>query len=236
MIKESSRMGAYHALTCGENQDALCHGENRDFCVITLADGVSACKEARDGAIIASRAITNLFLKKGAYFLEFESDQIAEFAISHILSELGQQAEEASCPVEEYSSTVASVLVDKRKRQILCFNLGDSVIMAVGDGKCKVICMPSDSTSGCCVTTTKRAASMASVRRCGFGALESIVICSDGAWREMFAKTRLRPEVAQILSGGAYDDLEDYLNGQNCSDDYSFISMDISPKNRRKRA
>jgi len=236
VIKELSQMGAHHALTCGENQDALCHGKNRDFCVITLADGVSTCKEAKYGAIIASQSITNLFLKKGSYFLEFENDQIADFAISHILSELKQKAEETSCPVEEYSSTVASVLVDKRKKKMLCFNLGDSVILAVGNGKCKVISMPADSSSGCCVTTTKKAASMASVRMCDLGSMESIVICSDGAWREMFSKNRLRPEVAQMLSGNEYDALEDYLNKQNCSDDYSFISLDIRQKSRRKCA
>ena len=78
MIKELSRMGAYHAMMNGENQDALCHGKNRDLCVITLADGVSECKEAKTGAVIASRSITDLFLKKGHYFLEFEKEQIAD--------------------------------------------------------------------------------------------------------------------------------------------------------------
>lgn len=225
MIKELSQMGSYHALTCGENQDALCHGKNRDFCVITLADGVSTCKQAKCGAAIASQSITNLFLKKGSYFLGFENDQIADFAISHIMSELKRHAEDTSCPVEEYSSTVASVLVDKRKNKILCLNLGDSVILAVDNRKCKVICMPADSSSGCCVTTTKRAANMATVKICDLGSMESIVICSDGAWREMFAKNRLKPEVAQMLISNEYDALRDYLNSQNCFDDYSFISL-----------
>ena len=77
---------------------------------------------------------------------------------------------------------------------------------------------------------------MASVRMCNLGSMESIVIWSDGAWREMFSKNRLRPEVAQMLSGNEYDALEDYLNKQNCSDDYSFISLDIRQKSRRKCA
>ncbi len=230
MIKELSRMGRHHALTDGENQDAVCHADNKDFCVISLADGVSTCKDAKCGALIASQAITNLFSKKGAHFLEYESERIADFALSHILTELKWQAAGTSQPVEDYSSTVACVLVDKRKKRMLCFNLGNSLIMAVGSGKCRVLSMPADTSSGCCVTTTKRAGDAACVKLCGIGSIESVVICSDGAWREMFSKNRLKPEVERMLSNNEYDALSEFLISQNCFDDYSFISLDIRQK------
>lgn len=229
-------MGKHHAMAHGENQDALCHGKIKDLCVISLADGVSTCQEAKRGAFVASQAITNLFLKKGKHFLEFDAEQIADFAVSHILCELEQEALNASLPVIDYSSTVASVLVDKRKNRMLCFNLGDSVIMASGNGRCKVLCMPSDSSSGCCVTTTKRAEKSVSVKVCDIGPMESVVICSDGAWREMFVKNRLKPEIARMLSNNEYDELKDFLISQNCFDDYSFISLDMRHESRRKCA
>lgn len=236
MIKELSEMGAYHMDTDGENQDALCHGQNKKLCVISLADGVSTCKEARSGAEIASRAITSLLLKNGEHFLEFDNEQIAEYALSHILFELKQRAKEDSEDIEEYSSTIASVLVDKKKKKMLCFSLGDSIIMATGNGKCRVLAMPADSSSGCCVTTTGSAAEMVSVKRFDAGSVESVVICSDGAWTQMFAKNKLKPEVAALLANNEYDGLEDFLMKQNCSDDYSFISLDMRRKSRRKSA
>mgnify|MGYP001676623534 FL=1 len=236
VIKELSRIGTYHALANGENQDSLCHGKSKNLYVISLADGASTCKEAKRGASIASQAITNLFLKKGNHFLEFDDKQIAEFTLSHILWELNQEASNSSQSIIDYSSTVASVLVDKRKRRMLCFNLGDSIILASGNGRCKVLCMPSDSSSGCCVTTTKWADKGASVRLCDIGSMESVVICSDGAWREMFSKNRLKPEVSRMLSNNEYDELKDFLNSRGCFDDYSFISLDIRHKNRRKCA
>lgn len=236
MIKELSGMGTHHIEGNGENQDALCHAQNKDFCVISLADGVSTCKEAKSGAEIASRAITNLLLKKGGHFLEFRSEQIADFALSHILFELEKCAENDSENIEEYSSTVASVLVDKKKKRILCFNLGDSIIMATGKGKCRVLAMPADSSSGCCVTTTKSAASMASVKLFDASSIESIVICSDGAWRQMFDKNKLKPEVFNLIANNEYDGLRDFLVEQNCFDDYSFISLDMRQRNRRKTA
>ena len=236
MVIELSRMGTYHAQTDGENQDALCCGKSRDYFVISLSDGVSECREAKRGASIASQAITNLFLKKGSYFLEFDEEQIADFALSHILCELQQEAEHSQQPVIDYSSTVASVLVDKRKKRMLCFNLGDSIILAVGKGRCRVLCMPSDSSSGCCVTTTRLAEKMVSVKLCEIGSMESVIICSDGAWREMFLKNRLKPEVAELLSNNAYDALKDFLTGQNCFDDFSFIALDMRHELRRNSA
>lgn len=236
MIKELSEMGVHHIDGNGENQDALCQAQNKDFCVISLADGVSTCKEAKSGAEIASRAITNLLLKKGEYFLEFKNEQIAELALSHILFELKQRAENDSKNLEEYSSTVASVLVDKKKKKLLCFNLGDSIIMATVKGKCCVLAMPADSSAGCCVTTTKSATTMASVKLIDASAVESIIICSDGAWRQMFNKNKLKPEVSNMLVNNEFDGLRDFLVEQNCFDDYSFISLDIRQINRRKSA
>lgn len=236
MIKEFSEAGTHHMDTDGKNQDAICHGHNKNFFVISLADGVSACKEAKSGAEIASMAITNLLLKKGEHFLEFDDVQIAEFVLSHILFELKQRAKEESKDLEEYSSTVASVLVDKKNNRMLCFNLGDSIIMAAGNGKCRVLSMPTDSSFGCCVTTTIGATTMASVKLFDTSSIDSIMICSDGAWRQMFDKNKLKPKVFKLLTNSEYDGLRTFLATQNCFDDYSFISLDLRQRNGRKSA
>ncbi|MGN0484738.1 MAG: protein phosphatase 2C domain-containing protein [Lachnospiraceae bacterium] len=236
MIRKMSHMGRYHAEMNGENQDAICSGTEKDITVISLADGVSTCKEARIGAKIASEAITNLFLKKGKQFLEYEPQNIAAFTLSHILHQLNRQASEDAENVDEYSSTLASVLVDKKKGKILSFCLGDSMILAIGKEKCSVLSMPSDSSSGCYVTTTKQVSEMAQVKVCDLGLMESIVICSDGAWKQMFCKNRLKPEVKDLLIHFEYEALEEFLMKQDCYDDYSFVALDIRQKNRRKTA
>ena len=234
MIIEFSGTGAFHRDTNGENQDALFHAQNKEYCVISLADGVSTCKRAKTGAEIASRAITNLFFKKGPYFLEAEKKQISEFAVSHILYELKQQAEIDFSSVEDYSSTITSVLVDKVNKRILCFNIGDGIIIASRKGQCRILAMPSDSSRGCCVTTTKNVASMASVDMYDTSSIESIVICSDGAWKKMFDKNRLKPEIEKVLVNSEFDSLKSFLTEQKCYDDYSFISFRMQQKNTRR--
>lgn len=236
VIKGLSKMGVNHSRGMSENQDALCHAQNKKFCVASLADGVSTCMKAKCGADIASREITKLLLEKGDYFLELEKEQVAELVLSHILCEVKKQAEDDACDIEDYSSTVTSVLVDKRKKRILCFNLGDGIIMVVGKGKCRVLATPADSSSGCCVTTTKNATAMVSIKLFNAEEAESIVICSDGAWKKMFDKNKLKPEVFSMLANNEYDRLKDFLVEQNCFDDYSFISLNLQQRNRRKSA
>ena len=238
MISKLSKTGTdvYQTGKKRENQDAVCCGRSRKFSVISLADGASSCKRGGKGARTACEAITNLLLKKGNYFLEFENDQIAGLALSHILHELKQKAAEDSEQVEEYSSTVASVLVDKREGRLLCFSIGDSLILASGSGRCRVLSAPADSRGGCCVTTTRNAESMASVKVAETDFLDSVVICSDGAWRQMYAGNRLRPEAASLLAASDFEGLKKYLSAQDCPDDCSFVAVDLRRKNGRKSA
>lgn len=235
-ITEFSEPGLYHAENSGKNQDALCYAQNKDFCVITVSDGVSACAEAGRGAEIAGRALTELLLKKGRYFLSFDRARTAELALSHVLYALRRQAEHDGRAPEDYSSTLSSVLVDKRRKLLLCFNLGDGLILAAGDGKCRTLSLPDSSTGGCCVTTTENAVSRVSVGLFDAGGLDSVVICSDGAWKQMYAQNRLKPEVFSLLTEGKYAGLKEYLTKQNCFDDHSFISLDLQQKNRRRSA
>lgn len=232
LVNILSGMGTHHFDVGSENQDAVCYGHNREFSVISLADGVSACEEARCGAHIASRAITDLLLKKGEHFLEFEEKQIAELALSHILCELRRKAAEDFKEIYEYSSTIASVLYDEKRGRMLCFNLGDGIILTTGNGRSCVLAMPADSSSGCCVTTTKNAKSMALAKVFEARSMESALICSDGAWRHMFLKNRLKPEVAALLANREFNGLKEFLEKQDCFDDYSVIVMDLQRKDR----
>lgn len=168
--------------------------------------------------------------------MKFDKRQIAEYTLSHILSELTQQAKTDITELSEYSSTIASVLYDHVTRKLLFFNLGDSIIIAVENGKCKIVSMPSNSMNGCCVTTTDGAIESIHTGVIEAASLDVIIICSDGAWHHMFDKNKLKPAVAAMLCDKAFNELANYLSAQRCYDDYSFISLDTIQKDRRKSA
>lgn len=236
MVSLLSDIGTYHREMGGENQDVISKKEGERYSVISLADGVSTCSRAKTGAAIASAAVANLFFKNASFFLKFDKRQIAEYTLSHILSELTQQAKTDITELSEYSSTIASVLYDHVTRKLLFFNLGDSIIIAVENGKCKIVSMPSNSMNGCCVTTTDGAIESIHTGVIEAASLDVIIICSDGAWHHMFDKNKLKPAVAAMLCDKAFNELANYLSAQRCYDDYSFISLDTIQKDRRKSA
>ena len=69
---------------------------------------------------------------------------------------------------------------------------------------------------------------MVTIKTLDSSEMESILICSDGAWKCMFDTNKLKPEVYEMLSKNEYVELRDYLIKQECFDDYSFISMDLN--------
>ena len=236
MVSLLSDIGMYHRERDGENQDVVSQKEGKRYSVISLADGVSTCSHAKTGATIASASIANLFFKNASFFFEFNKKQIAEYTLSHILSELTQQAENDLTDLCEYSSTIASVLYDRVTRKLLFFNLGDSIIIAVENGMCKIVSMPSNSMNGCCVTTTDGAIESIHTGVIDATYFDAIIICSDGAWYHMFEKNKLKPVVTAMLCDKTFNKLADYLSAQCCYDDYSFISLDTIQKDGRKSA
>lgn len=236
MIHEYSKTGTLHIAANEENQDVIKFEQQNDYAVISLADGVSSCAEAKCGAEVASQAITNLLLKNSTFFFDLDEKQVAEFVIAHVLYELKQKAREADKDINEYSSTLASVLIDKKRERMLCFNLGDSLIMSIGNGKSRILSMPSDTLDGCCVTTTSNAAGMADVKKAKTHQNDSVIIFSDGAWQCMFMGNRPDTRVKAMLDASDTSGLREYLDAHECPDDHSFVCLNIKPKYRRKSA
>lgn len=227
MFYQYSHAGSYHTAHHIRNQDCIQSCENNQFAVITLADGVSSCERSAEGAQTACRFMTELLSEKGGFFLEFEEEKRAELALGHVLYHLNRQARDQNQPVEVFSSTLSSVLIDKESNRLLSFNLGDSLIIGTSENQCPVISAPDDSRFGCCVTTTDIAPSRmrSSVR--DIGSLSSVIICSDGAWKLMFSGNTLRKDVRNILQNRDYDGLSAFLESQQGFDDCSYVAVDI---------
>lgn len=222
-----SKAGTYHNNDPLQNQDAAVIGKKGRFLVATLADGVSACSEARKGAQITCDAVNDLLLRRSVYFLELESKYTADFMLRHIRYELNKKAAETGIEIEEYSSTVSSVLLNRETKRMMFFSLGDSLILAVEAGRCNILAMPADSSFGCPVTTTENVSEAVCTKVIDASPFDSVLICSDGAWRCMYDRNWLKPDVKEMILNSDFGGLSRFLDGQNCDDDYSFISIDM---------
>lgn len=227
-----STVGRHHK----QNQDKILFEKNRSYCAMVLADGVSTCSKSGKGAETVCYAVTEYLLKHGKRFFTMESQEAATCLLDYILFKLKQIAEQESALLEEYSSTMACILVDRYRNQMLYFSIGDSLILAVKEDRCNVVAMPSDSRNGCCVTTTLNASAMAKVGKLDTEHIQSVIICSDGAWHLMYHRNRLIPLVKETLIHQDYDHLKDILMEKDRFDDCSFISINLKECQRRKKA
>ena len=228
-----SKTGSHHLERKEGNQDVVTHEENERYAVITLADGVSSCTNGREGAEVAAREMTRLLFHKAEHFMEFPEETIAELSLAHVKWELRKCAEQLNVDIDELSSTLCSALYDRKTRKLLLINLGDGLIITGSKKGCAIPSMPSDSRNGCYVTTTPEAEKKMKVRKLDAGVYESIYLCSDGAWRNLFDRSHMRQEVQYMINNNRSVQLGDYLNNMEPFDDCTFVSMELRRSERK---
>lgn len=79
MIQKLSEAGTHHGSADKENQDVVCYGNNKKYAVISLADGVSSCKMARDGARRQMLEGNHIKPKIGTWLINGQYEQLGEY-------------------------------------------------------------------------------------------------------------------------------------------------------------
>lgn len=230
MIYQYSRTGTYHIQNGQNNQDVILTKETKRFSAAVLADGVSSCSKAAEGAAIAAKALIELLMDSGEFFFGFDSKKTTDFILSRVLFELNKTAQKSGNDAAEYSSTLCSVIFDKTTRKLLYFSLGDSMITATGSKGFEILAAPyEDNGTGCCTTTTENAS--AAVRTAVINAEEydSVLLLSDGAWANLFCKGSLSGNVRDMIVRQDMPALAAYIENLGGQDDNSFIAMELTP-------
>ena len=227
-----SNIGTHNANNNEENQDFSFSEELNNYEVIALADGVSSCSKAREGAEISAKAIAFYLLKNAEFLLDFpDEEQRNKLIVDCVMKKLKEKANYDGMPVEEYSSTLSAVLFDKTTNKALTFNLGSNMIMALYGDKTHIVGMPGDNRYGTIVTTTKGASYEASSHIIDTVnsdiQAEDFIMFTDGAWKALYSGTRPIPEVQTLLMEKRFDLLQQFLQQKNPFDDNSFINLNI---------
>lgn len=219
--------GKHHNYMDEHNQDALSYKHNQHYSAMVLADGVSACAHAGEGAEIACAAVTDFLLRHGRALFHMQTQETADALVSQVQKHLQEAADANRHSVEDYSSTLACVLYDKQENRLLYFSIGDSLITATKNEKCYIVANPADSRNGCCVTTSWNAASSAKIGILDTNHISSVMICSDGAWHLMYKRSRMEQSVQNSIVNREYGRLKEILLRKERYDDCSFITMDL---------
>lgn len=228
-VRKFSAAGTYHISNNIENQDALSFWDGGRYCAAVLADGVSSCSRAAEGAGFIANAMTE-WLKNncGSLFLQ-RPDRIAEAAADEIQARLGEYSRSIMCGAEELSSTLSFVLADRESPRAVCLSLGDGLIISASSRQCRVEIQPDIIIGGCFTTTTEGFEKVIRCRVIAAEDIHSIAVCSDGAWKAMYDKTRLREDIRTAFMKNDTEHIFDVLQKSNSFDDLSIIFTELHP-------
>lgn len=218
-------MGSVAKLAGLENQDYADYIENDDFVVLALADGVSSELKSKIGARLAVDSILELFAEKGEFFFEFDNKTAIHIILEHILFKLTKEAYSNGRSINDYSSTLAAVMVNKKNKIGLLFNLGDSTILGFRDNKGYVLSKPFNTVYGTCVTTTRNAKSAVSLTIMDLEGFTSVMLLSDGLWKNMLKGGCIVLGDEEMVTGTNFGNLYDYIKYNDFNDDATVITL-----------
>ena len=233
MIIYWSKIGDFHYRNQQGIQDTVFSYENGIGCTISLADGVSTCERGEEGANIACHDIGQYFSQYGSKLINYSPEDIRGKTLNRILNTLEKRAMSVGDDIDKFSSTLTSVFFDKEKKSLLCFNLGDSLIGGVKNENFEIILQPQIISDGCYATTTENVESVIEVKIVSATDYSSVFICSDGMWKQMFNRGKLRYEYNNMILKGDYIEIIENIKKSPCHDDRSIVAMKLEFQNER---
>lgn len=228
-IRQYSGTGIYHLMTGQGNQDALISSENERYTAIVLADGVSSCSKAEEGAGFIARITSDHLMKNAKKLFGWNEEWIRESVADEIRRRLSEYVSEAGGDIPDYSSTLAFVLADRSSRKAICLSLGDGLILSVSSKCCRIELQPCITPEGCFVTTTEGFERVTRCRIIDTDAVNSLCICSDGAWRAMYKRTKMKKDIRLAFMRDDMSYIFRCLDESSLYDDHSMICTQLTP-------
>lgn len=226
MFFQFSSIGSNHRKAGVENQDALAAMEDDQYSIVALADGVSSCRRAREGAQAACDAAVSLLYGKPEFFLCSAPETTVRVVLNVIREKLTSMTSDGD--FRPLSSTLAFVLLHKGTQRALLFQLGDGLVAGNRNGRWVNLIQPDDSRDGTCVTTTTGAAHRCRAVHMDTAQWDSFILLTDGAWRALTHHGRIRGTVAEAYVHGEYELLAHALQDTSIEDDQSFVIIKAS--------
>ena len=220
-----SKKGLYHETTNGKTGDIIHCVDNGRFVALAMADGVSCCKCGNHGAEIASRiAVEYICSQYGA--MKLLPLRWTDTVVRRIRQKLESESIMDGNDIQDYSSTLLAVLVDREQGLLYYCNIGDGILMTVQQQRCPIISMPHIGMGECPVVTTKNIERVIDSGRVSLHGIDHILICTDGAWKLIYQNSILKPCVKKYLLSGAFQKVIEYIETAENVDDSSIAIIE----------
>lgn len=229
--KRYTRTGEYHEQNEQENQDVVFSASDSRFEFIAVADGVSESENGKKGAEIACEIVSKLFFEVGDLMFDYSELKVSYLILEEIQYQLKQKAEQTGVPLDSYASTMSFCCVDKKKKRMMLFNIGDSAaIITDGSGEnCSVESQQTKHSDLAFITTPEayKSAKVVFYDEKDIENMNTVFLCSDGVLRNIMENGMVSETVKKAIANGEYEQLNGIIEAGKRNDDRSYISIDL---------
>lgn len=212
-------------------QDCVLFEENGHVALAAVADGVSSCKNAAEGAQIACQTIKQIMTQESDYYFSCKQDCVGSLLLNYVCRVLQSAADEAGEDVMSYASTLSFVCFHKKSGKMMVFSLGDSKVFSVGETGIQCLTdSQADENNRCCATVTQGAEKQVQLQVFVYDGQTDYLLMTDGAWRLLYTDCRLRKDLREQIEKRNYRDLASFFENMKPTDDCSYIALQSDRK------
>ena len=224
-IYEYTKTGTYHLQRREGCQDRTLFFDDKKYSLTVIADGVTSCVKASQGAESTCMAVKDFFMIEGNRAFRYSPEKLSYLLIEHILFWLEKRAEKEGADVREYASTVAACFMDKKTGETLALGLGDSVCCRIRDNKTEQIIMPRRFHGHPCLVTTTGACKAMTVKLLETIVEDTLMLCTDGFADALNQDGAGIGSIDYLIRQGDFKELNNRLDNLEIRDDCSYIAL-----------
>lgn len=217
--------GAYHESKGETCQDVVESVEVGDYEVVVVADGVTACANAAEGAIIACKAFEDFIAREQGNIFRFSDKKLAYLLMEHILYFLETESGKQGLDLQNYASTIIGAVIEKKSGKSILFNLGDGTVFELGTYGMKICMPPKRHRGNPCLTTTKDAYKAVEIKRTDILMGEGLLLCTDGFTDIYNDGVATKKSLMGSIASRRWDELKESLKSIKHVDDCSYVVL-----------
>ncbi len=162
----------------------------------------------------------------GELLFGYSPQKTAYIITSEVQRRLSEIAEKTGEAIESFASTLCFACYEKSTNRLMTFQLGDSNLYLVSDKGCKIPSYEKKTLPA--FTVYDDADEKAVVTIHNAQDFNSVVLCSDGAWRKLYDKGVFKPDLLEIMKKSEFSKLKSFWEECVCEDDCSYILMNFN--------
>lgn len=228
-----SEAGEWHRSQSLPNQDAVFVGRSETAEFYAVADGVSQCRNSKEGAEIACRAAAEILLDETAYIFGCRGKKAARIIVAYIKRRIRMLAAERGESPGSFSSTLCFVCRNRQTREVMTLVLGDSRIYAIYPAENDSLMRLSGAEEGIS-TMTIGAEKYTAVSTLPSESATAFLLCTDGAWRLMKPDIRADDRISEAVRYFDQNVIERFFSEKLKTDDCSILMVRFRENEKSK--